>query len=265
MAAVTEPFPEDSCPICLTELGKVGITVTKCGHTFHSECLDKCTKDACPKCRQPFKSKKVEVPNREYQILEFKYADHNLRRSKRFQHLYRNGEETVLINGCNLLISSFEQTLYWFERTGDWACLAPEVILLLFQNSKNHEMYRTINLEVNYDFRYRSFTFYKNSVRDALIYCYQHYGALNNLSELLECIMRYEESYLILECFNAPKIHNLIKKPIANHTLIRFLKLPTIQKQLKDPIMVKECRQILAGTRTLEIFNKYVPSSCVIM
>jgi hypothetical protein len=260
MAAVTEPFPEDSCPICLTELGKVGITVTKCGHTFHSECLDKCTKDACPKCRQPFKTKKVEVRN-----LEFKYADYNPGRSKRFQHLYRNGEQTVLINGCNLLISSFEQTLYEFERRRNWACLPNEMILLLFQHSNNHEMLKSMDLPVNSGRSSYNKIWYNNRVTDSLIYCYKHYSNLNDLTELLECIIKYHYPGIILERDRVPNICQLIRKHIDEPTLVKFLKQPVIQNQLENPDNVKECRQILADTRTLEIFNRYVPSSCVIM
>ncbi len=48
---VTDPFPESSCPICLMELGKVGILVTECGHTFHINCIKLITKNECPKCR----------------------------------------------------------------------------------------------------------------------------------------------------------------------------------------------------------------------
>lgn len=45
---------DDTCPICLEEMKDDGLTIiTKCGHEFHRECLDKWLpkENSCPLCR----------------------------------------------------------------------------------------------------------------------------------------------------------------------------------------------------------------------
>ena len=58
---ITSDFQKEECPICLTSGGE-GITITKCNHTFHLECLSKWIKTSnqtknvfeaiCPLCRK---------------------------------------------------------------------------------------------------------------------------------------------------------------------------------------------------------------------
>ena len=45
---------ETHCPICLEELGKKNIFITKCGHTFCGDCMITNTQitNTCPICRQ---------------------------------------------------------------------------------------------------------------------------------------------------------------------------------------------------------------------
>lgn len=41
------------CSICLEEIGKEKISmITKCGHLFHTECINAVEKNECPECRQ---------------------------------------------------------------------------------------------------------------------------------------------------------------------------------------------------------------------
>ena len=50
----------DNCSICMGNLGRTNITITKCGHTFCHTCLDhhSCIDSKCPLCRQDMETKK---------------------------------------------------------------------------------------------------------------------------------------------------------------------------------------------------------------
>jgi len=40
-----------SCPICLEAVDQASDTKTRCGHYFHSECIEKWVGNTCPVCR----------------------------------------------------------------------------------------------------------------------------------------------------------------------------------------------------------------------
>jgi Ring finger domain len=47
------PIPLGECPICYEDLKMIDITITKCGHTFHSSCMFRALEQNldCPMCR----------------------------------------------------------------------------------------------------------------------------------------------------------------------------------------------------------------------
>lgn len=50
---VKEPCKTDDCPICMEDLHKTDLFVTRCGHQFHGTCMLRHMKlnDNCPMCR----------------------------------------------------------------------------------------------------------------------------------------------------------------------------------------------------------------------
>jgi len=52
-ACVEEPCKTDDCPICMEDLHKTDLFVTRCGHQFHGTCMIRHIKlnDNCPMCR----------------------------------------------------------------------------------------------------------------------------------------------------------------------------------------------------------------------
>lgn len=64
---VKDRVQDDCCPICLeTFLDEDRVKVIKCGHAFHSSCIDSWLSeknDVCPVCRRPV----VGIQSRNYE------------------------------------------------------------------------------------------------------------------------------------------------------------------------------------------------------
>ncbi len=44
-------YPVDECPICMETTVNGVLRITKCGHTFHADCIDRWYMKTCPTCR----------------------------------------------------------------------------------------------------------------------------------------------------------------------------------------------------------------------
>lgn len=68
-------FEETDCSICMEEICKYAVTLTKCKHVFHTKCLKHWTTNfntSCPLCRCtiPGKPKQIESNNQQSQSVE---------------------------------------------------------------------------------------------------------------------------------------------------------------------------------------------------
>merc|ERR1712183_347966 len=52
---------DNTCAICLDEFSGSAITITRCGHIFHSRCLTRARTNTCPQCRQRVDDPSAEV------------------------------------------------------------------------------------------------------------------------------------------------------------------------------------------------------------
>ena len=61
-----EEEEEDTCPICLEKLSDTTngqVVETRCGHTFHKNCIENISGNRCPICRRPaFPTTLVKTP-----------------------------------------------------------------------------------------------------------------------------------------------------------------------------------------------------------
>merc|ERR1712094_144144 len=65
---------ESTCIICLESFKGSAITITRCGHIYHSRCLNRSIGNACPQCRQsiddpsvePVPESQPELPSQEF-------------------------------------------------------------------------------------------------------------------------------------------------------------------------------------------------------
>lgn len=76
--------PKETCPICMDELKKTNISVTKCGHSFCFQCIIQHTKgdNRCPLCRATITEDNVQplVNNQEQEDIDHRLIDTLLRR-----------------------------------------------------------------------------------------------------------------------------------------------------------------------------------------
>ena len=244
---VTEPFPETNCPICLMELGKVNVVTIECGHTFHFSCLNQILNDNCPKCRQPFAGKKVEPKVPQVQsLMELKYGgslfDYGPRQlaevitvPERFSHLQFDNGIYHITNSIRISMSEICRCYPFFERKYGWGCLSKEFIFFMLTESKNNEVLKSKNSNVN-------------GISDLcyLDYCLSNFTHLNDITELLECAMSYNKlNNADTDKLKYPSIIELMKKPIQDSTLIKLLETPEIKQQLQYPEIFDKCRDVL--------------------
>jgi hypothetical protein len=245
---VTEAFPETDCPICLVELGKVNVVTIECGHTFHFSCLNQILNDNCPKCRQPFASKKVEprmkqpISNSESYMMELKYGGSLFEQlaevdilPERFRHLQFNNGIYHITNSITISMAEICRCYPFFELPNRWGCLSKEFIFFMLTQSENNEVLKSKNSNVN-------------GISDLyyLDYCLSNFTHLNDITELLECAMSYNKlNNADINKLRYPSISELIKKPIQDSTLIKLLETPEIKQQLQYPEIFDKCRDVL--------------------
>jgi hypothetical protein len=288
---VTKPFEADECAICLQALGKVDVTATKCGHMFHFSCLRKYNKNTCPNCRVELYEPEIKEPvannevdnqaafNHELDLLRLHAANFRLIHENARFRLERdeNQRSTVELknrinaidepfNEVNNPVSFTDHTMNQFKIDRKWFLLNNDVIITLFQESRNNMMLDSM------DYGYRENTFldrnsdtycYHSYMRTLLDHCLKNLDKFQDITELLECAMKYDAKNSFKGYY--PNIYNLTKKYVKEPTYRKLLQLPQIQEQLKDSQTVKKCHEFLKESVLLNIFNKYVPSRCTIM
>lgn len=125
-------FPAEDCAICLEKLTNVNIATSKCGHMFHLQCVMKVVNKKCPTCRQLIieqeeKQAVLPVPAIPLQPIPL-------------QPIPVNNPDWKQPNE-----SDFDYTIRQFKLRKNWAILNEEMIVKLFQESKNDEMLHSID------------------------------------------------------------------------------------------------------------------------
>lgn len=292
---VTEPFKAEDCAICLETLGKVNVSTTKCGHTFHFDCLRKYNKNTCPNCRaELYESKNKEpvvnnaVPENQEIVNEeeLRRLNHEnvrllsenvglrLERAEDNHHIIamnnvelknRLDETSRLLNEIKNPMLIVRRSIEQFKVDRKWFLLNTDAIITLFQESKDNMMLDSM------DYGYRENTFldirdgtycYHSFMRTLLDHCLLNLDKFEDVTELLECAMKYDAKNSFKGYY--PNIYNLTKKYMKEPIYRKLLQLPQIQEQLKDPQTVKKCREFLKDSVLLNIFNEYVPRSSAI-
>lgn len=167
-----------------------------------------------------------------------------------------------------------------FKLTNTWSDLCEEVIIKLFRESKDNEMLKSMRKGRNV---YGGKTIeiwsktghYVASIPKMLDYCLWRFEQLDDITELMECILEYKKHTYEMESFTNLRnmilplrnINEITKKKIKTSTWIEVLRLDEIQEQLKDKELVKKCLETLRPCEDrFYLFQHYIPTkSCVIM
>lgn len=239
---VTEPFPETECSICLEELNKVNIATLKCGHTFHLDCLSNIIKLECPKCRDVIESKKVDpISSSGFNHIANDLIELKQSLPERFQHLKKSAAGYLLPDGSTICLWLICDNFDKFNYKSDWLYISDQYIFLMFQEFKGDEVLKSMDIPRNYNPEfYNNRTCYnlkefKTYIESKLVYCLMRFMHLRDITELLECIMLYNNKNLSQYYkIQYPDISELIKKPIQDSTMKKLLMTPDIQEQLKN-------------------------------
>ena len=147
-----------------------------------------------------------------------------------------------------------------------WHSLDSQTIIKLFQESKDWMMFYSMDNPHNclsYDM-IRNVRCYDPKIRDLLGVCLHDLDKFEDLTELIECTMKYDRNGNFKNTYY-PNIYSLTRKYMNESTYRNLLQMPQIQEQLQNPQTVQKCREYLKESVLLNIFNEYVPSKCIVM
>ena len=331
---VTEPFKVEDCAICLETLGKVNVSTTKCGHTFHFDCLRKHNKNTCPNCRaELYESKEpivvndavinnlvadhqnamldlmvhLEIANQQLHAQNVQlHADAAVNQAQPFQpdiigiiNLPPNQAQLVQPDNIGIInlppghvhvfqpnnvgiighvdippnlagdwyLSGLDRIIQEFKETEKWRVLTKDVIIKLFRESKDNMMLKSLESifknRLSYDNIHHTHG-YDPHIRDLITHCLENLVQFYDITELIECAIKYDTNERHVRTYY-PNIYSLTKKYIQQLTYRKLMQTPQIQEQLKDPQTVKKCREFLKDSVLLNVFNEYVPGSCIVM
>ena len=107
---------KQECSICYTELDKTNITITKCGHTFCTDCIIKwiMKKKTCPYCREELRGSEP-APQRDHVTnLSNTELRERVSRYRRERSHYRNERDLMhaeLSHRSEMFLSSIQETV----------------------------------------------------------------------------------------------------------------------------------------------------------